>query len=120
MSTCLPVNEFSMNAALFTSTGFCGFKVCRRCIQAFSASSGLSEGSMPSASAARCGVVVALVKTRSLLASPLMRSNSSAGHSGVPAATSVMPPSSYFWSAPLMRRSAPSSSTCLMKPRKSL
>ena len=64
MSTFLPVNEFSMNAALFTSTGFCGFKVCRRCIQAFSASSGLSEGSMPSASAARCGVVVALVKTR--------------------------------------------------------
>src|SRR5882724_1431275 len=49
-----------------------------------------------------------------------MRSNSSAGHSAVPAATSVMPPSSNFGSAPLMRRSAPMSSTCLMNPRKSL
>ena len=53
-------------------------------------------------------------------ACPLMRSNSRAGHSGVPAATSVMPPSSNFGSAPCTRRSAPSSSTCLMKPRKSL
>ena len=43
-----------------------------------------------------------------------------AGHSALPAATSVMPPSSNFGSAPLMRRNTPSSSTCLMKPRKSL
>ena len=89
-----------MNGAFVTSTGWCGLRVCRRCIQAFSASSGFSDGSMPSASAARCGVVVALVKTRVPGAWPLMRSNSSAGHSGVPAATSVMPPSSNFGSAP--------------------
>ena len=68
----------------------------------------------------RYAVVVALVKTRKPGGWPLMRSNMSAGHSAVPAATSVMPPSSNFGSAPLMRRNAPSSSTCLMKPRKSL
>ena len=56
--------EFSRNAASVTSTGLCGVSVCRFAIHAFSASSGLSDGSMPSASAARCGVVVALVKTR--------------------------------------------------------
>ena len=94
MSTLRPRMEFSMNGASLTLTGLCGFSVCRFFIQAFSASSGLSDGSMPSASAARCGVVVALVKTRKPGAKPLMRSNSSAGHSGVPAATSVMPPSS--------------------------
>ena len=56
-----------MNAALPVSTGGCGLSVCRFFIQAFSASSGLSVGSMPSASAARCGVVVALVNTRTPL-----------------------------------------------------
>ena len=63
-STLRPRIEFSMNAALATSTGFCGVSVWRLRIQAFSASSGFKVGSRPSASAARCGVVVALVKTR--------------------------------------------------------
>src|SRR5918994_1365681 len=49
-----------------------------------------------------------------------MRSNSSAGHSGRPAATSVMPPSSICGSASTTRRSAPSLSTSAMNSRRSL
>ena len=45
---------------------------------------------MPSASAARCGLVTALVKIRKPRENPAMESNSSAGHSGMPAATSVI------------------------------
>src|SRR3954452_1557650 len=74
---------------------------------------------MPSASAARCGVVAALVKTRTPRGKPLMASNSSAGPSGRPAATSVIPPISKRGSAPSMRRSAPSLSTSPMNSRRS-
>ena len=45
-------------------TGGRGLSVWRFSIHALSASSGRSVGSMPSASAARCGLVVALVKMR--------------------------------------------------------
>ncbi len=45
-------------------TGAIGVSVWRFTIQALSASSGRSAGSSPSASAARCGLMVALVKTR--------------------------------------------------------
>src|SRR5688572_16829140 len=48
-----------------------------------------------------------------------MESKSSAGHSGIPAATSVMPPSSNTGSAPSMRRSAPSVSTWAMNSLRS-
>ena len=57
--------------------------VLRFSIQALSASSGRSAGSSPSASAARCGLVTALVKTRKPRGKPLMSSNSSAGQSGM-------------------------------------
>ena len=50
--------------ASFTVTGLWCLSVWRFAIQAFSASRGRSDGSSPSASAARCGLVVALVKIR--------------------------------------------------------
>ena len=64
ISTSRPATVFSRNAAVLTVTGGCGLKVLRFSIQAFSASSGRSVGSSPSASAARCTLVVALVKMR--------------------------------------------------------
>src|SRR5262249_35051658 len=97
-----------------------GCSVLRFSIQALSASSGRNVGSMPSASAARCGLVVALVKMRKPRGKPLMPSNRSAGPSGRPAATSVTAPISKRGSAPSMRRSAPSLSTSSMNSRKSL
>ena len=64
-STLRPRMEFSRNGASVTVDGPMRRQASGACsIQAFSASSGVSDGSMPSASAARCGVVVALVKTR--------------------------------------------------------
>ena len=63
-STSPPRVLFSKNAASFTTTGLWVLSVWRLPIQALRASSGRSVGSMPSASAARCGVVVALVNTR--------------------------------------------------------
>ena len=91
-STSAPVALLSRKAASLTVTGGCGVSVLRFSIQALSASSGRSAGSRPSASAARCGWVVALLKTRKPRGKPLMLSNSTAGPSGNPAATSVMPP----------------------------
>jgi hypothetical protein len=74
---------------------------------------------MPSASAARAGVVVAFVKIRKPGAEPFIRSNNKAGQSGEPAATSVIPPISNFGSALVIRRKAPSLSTNVTNSRKS-
>src|SRR6266851_1109659 len=119
-STSLPLTVCCRKAASLTTTGARGCSVLRFSIQALSASSGRNPGSMPSASAARCGLVVALVKMRKPRGKPLMPSNRRAGPSGRPAATSVMAPISKRGSAPSMRRSAPSLSTSSMNSRKSL
>ena len=120
MFTSAPVKELSKNAAVATVTGGCARRSLRFSIQALSASSGRSAGSRPKASAARCTLVVALVKIRKPRRCPLISSNNSAGHSGRPAATSVMPPISNCGSAPMMRRNTPSLSTSAMNSRKSL
>src|SRR5262245_7826581 len=119
-STSLPLTVCCRKAASLTTAGALGCSVLRFSIQALSASSGRNPGSMPSASAARCGLVVALVKMRKPRGKPLMPSNRRAGPSGRPAATSVMAPISKRGSAPSMRRSAPSLSTSPMNSRKSL
>ncbi len=119
-STSSPLVECCRKAAFLTTTGARGCNVLRFSIQALSASSGRNFGSMPSASAARCGLVVALVKMRKPRGKPLMASNRSAGASDRPAATSVTAPISKRGSAPSMRRSAPSLSTSSMNSRRSL
>jgi hypothetical protein len=111
---------FCKNEAFFTATGAHGSIRLRLAIQALSASSGRRPGSTPSASAARCALVTALVKMRNPCGKPLISSKRRAGPSGRPAATSVMPPISQMRSAPLMRRSACRSSTRSMNSRKSL
>ena len=75
---------FQRSGASLTVTGACGLSVLRFSIQALSASSGRSVGSRPSASAARCGLVMALVKMRNPRGKPLISSNSRAGQSGMP------------------------------------
>ena len=87
-----PRTEFSMNGGFAISTGLRGASAWRLPIQALRISRGRNVGSMPSASAALCGFVTALVRMRWPAGYPLMRSNSSAGQSGIPAATSVMAP----------------------------
>ena len=72
--------------------GLAKLKEPRTSIHAFSASNGLSVGSIPSARAARCTLVVAIVRIRRPFGYPLIRSNNSAGQSGSAAVTSVMPP----------------------------
>src|SRR6266567_3027114 len=119
-STSLSLIVCCKKAASLTTAGARGCSALRFSIQALSASSGRNVGSMPSASAARCGLVVALVKMRKPRGKPLMASNRSAGPSGRPAATSVTAPISKRGFAPSMRRSAPSLSTSSMNSRKSL
>src|SRR2546429_629321 len=119
-STSLPLTVCCKKAASLTTAGARGCSALRFSIQALSASSGRNVGSMPSASAARCGLGVALVKMRKPRGKPLMGSDRSAGPSGRPAATSVTAPISKRGSAPSMRRSAPSLSTSSMNSRKSL
>src|SRR6516225_8723847 len=119
-STSLPLMVRCRKAASLTAAGARCCSVLRFSIHALSASSGRNPGSMPSASAARCGLVVALVKMRKPRGKPLIPSNRRAGPSARPAATSVMAPISKRGSAPSMRRSAPSLSTSSMNSRKSL
>src|SRR5262249_55181466 len=83
-STSLPLIACCRKAASLTTTGARGCNVLRFSIHALSASSGRNFGSMPSASAARCGLVVALVKMRKPRGKPLMASNKSAGPSDRP------------------------------------